>query len=127
LHRSLATIFAARLKTPGEVYGVLVRWDQFRLRMQGFLRGFDGLLSPACAFPAPPHGTTFDADKMAGCAHTMLHNLTGWPATVVRAATSSAGLPIGVQIAAHYWREDISLRLAREIERHLGGFRPPAL
>jgi len=127
LHRSLATIFAARQKTAREVYGTLVRWDQFRLRMLDFLSTYDGLLSPTCAFSAPRHGTSFEPENLAGCAYSMLHNLTGWPATVIRAGTSPEGLPIGVQIAAHYWREDVSLALAREIERRLGGFTPPTL
>jgi amidase len=127
LERSLATIFAARLKTAAEVYTVAVRWDQFRLRMQEFLRKYDALLSPACAFPAPLHGTTFDSDKLAGCAYTMLQNLTGWPATVFRGGTSREGLPLGLQISAHYWREDVSLAVARELEQRLGGFRPPNL
>jgi amidase len=127
LERALETIFAAKASTAADVYAVAVRWDQYRLRMQGFLRGYDALLSPACAFPAPAHGTTFEPERLAGCAYTMLHNLTGWPACVVRGGTSPEGLPIGVQIAAHYWREDVALALAREMEARLGGFAPPKL
>ncbi len=127
LLRSIETIFAARLRSATDVYGVLVLWDRFRLRMQAFLRDFDALLSPACAVVAPRHGTTFEADVMQACAYTMLHNLTGWPAAVVRGGTSGKGLPIGVQIASHYGREDIALALAREVEEKLGGFEPPAL
>ena len=40
----------------------------------------------------------------------MTHNLTGWPAAVVRCGRDGGGLPIGVQIAAAPWREDIALR-----------------
>ncbi len=127
LRRSLETIFAARLKSATDVYGALVLWDRFRLRMQAFLRDFDALLSPACGVVAPRHGTTFEPDAMRACAYTMLHNLTGWPAVVVRGGTSREGLPIGVQVAAHYWREDVALALAREIETGLGGFEPPAI
>jgi amidase len=127
LDRALQTIFAARTSTAADVYGIAVRWDQYRLRMQAFLRGYDALISPACAFPAPPHGTTFDADKLAGCAYTMVHNLTGWPACVLRGGTSPDGLPIGIQVTAPYWREDIALALARIIEARLGGFKPPPL
>jgi amidase len=47
----------------------------------------------------------------------MTHNLTGWPAAVVRAGTSPDGLPIGVQIAAAPWRDDIVLALAQRIEK----------
>jgi amidase len=46
----------------------------------------------------------------------MTHNLTGWPAAVVRCGTSKEGLPIGVQIAANPWREDITLAIARVLE-----------
>src|ERR1700730_15058249 len=46
-------------------------------------------------------------------AYTMLQNLTGWPATVVRGGTSREGLPLGLQISTHYWREDVSLAIAR--------------
>lgn len=127
LERSLTTIFAARVSTAAEVYAIAVRWDQYRLRMQGFLRGYDALLTPACAFPAPPHGSTFDADRLAGCSYTMLHNLTGWPGCVVRGGTSPEGLPIGVQIAANYWREDVALALARAVETASGGFIAPSL
>jgi amidase len=56
-----------------------------------------------------------------------LHNLTGWPAAVVRAGTSPEGLPIGVQVVAQPWREDVALAAARVIEAASGGWRPPAL
>jgi amidase len=127
LERALETIFAAKSRTAADVYAVAVRWDQYRLRMQSFLQAYDALLSPVCAFPAPLHGTTFEPEKLAGCAYTMVHNLTGWPACVLRAGTSPEGLPIGVQIAAHYWREDVALALGREIETRLGGYAPPNL
>jgi amidase len=123
--RSLETIFAARNTTASDVYALAARWDQFRLKMQAFIAGYDALLSAACSFPAPLHGTTFDADKLEGCAYTMLHNLTGWPACVVRGGSSPEGLPIGVQVAARYWREDIALAAMKEIESGLGGFVAP--
>ena len=55
----------------------------------------------------------------------MSYNLTGWPAAVVRGGTSPEGLPIGVQIVARPWREDIALAVARHIETKLGGFSIP--
>jgi amidase len=55
----------------------------------------------------------------------MVHNLTGWPAAVVRAATSPDGLPSGVQIAAAPWREDIVIALAKRIEDAGGGWVSP--
>jgi amidase len=41
----------------------------------------------------------------------------------VRCGTSSTGLPIGVQIAAAPWREDIVLGVARRLEEIFGGWR----
>jgi len=57
----------------------------------------------------------------------MTYNMTGWPAAVVRGGTSPDGLPIGVQIVAHPWREDIALAVAGYLEKKLGGFQPPPL
>ena len=53
-------------------------------------------------------------------------NLTGWPAATVRCGTSPEGLPIGVQLVARPWRDDVALAAALHLERELGGFRAPA-
>ena len=45
-------------------------------------------------------------------------SLTGWPVAVVRAGTAD-GLPVGVQIAAQPWREDVALALAARISGEL--------
>jgi amidase len=36
-------------------------------------------------------------------------------------------LPIGVQVAAGPWREDVALAVAKQIETALGGWQPPPL
>jgi len=54
-------------------------------------------------------------------------NWTGWPSAVVRAGTSSDGLPIGVQIVGSPWREDIVLAVAAVVEKKFGGWRPPQI
>jgi len=71
------------------------------------------------------HGSTYN--RLPDFSHTMTYNLTGWPAAVVRVGASPKGLPIGVQIAARPWREDVALAVARLLEERLGGFQPPAL
>ncbi|MBL8094766.1 MAG: hypothetical protein JNL73_11410, partial [Anaerolineales bacterium] len=102
--------------------------------------GFDAILLPASPLPAVRHGdTTGLADFWGSC---LLFNVLGWPAGVVpvtrvrsgeesdrpdsREKTEqrawivergSAGLPIGVQIAAPPWREDRVLALLRTIEQ----------
>jgi amidase len=57
--------------------------------------------------------------------YTTPYSLTGWPAATVRCGTSPEGLPIGVQLVARPWRDDIALAAAQELERALGGWRPP--
>ena len=47
------------------------------------------------------------------------------PGAVVRAGTSSEGLPVGVQLVAPPWREEVALAAAAAIETALGGWRPP--
>ncbi len=47
---------------------------------------------------------------------TMWANLTGLPAISVPAGVCSASLPVGLQIVAGQHREDVLLRLARELE-----------
>ncbi len=60
-------------------------------------------------------------------AYTLPCSLTGWPCVVVRAGTSPEGLPIGVQIVARPWREDVALAVAQRIESALGGWQRPPL
>jgi amidase len=107
-------------------FGALVaRWDQFRSRMLAFMENWDAILCPVAAFPGMRHGSTYD--RLEAFSYTMTFNLTGWPAAVVRAGIMPTGLPIGVQIAARPWREDVALSLARVIEQSLGGFQPPPI
>ena len=103
----------------------LARWDRFRLDALAFLDRFDVVLSPVAGVPALPHGTTFE--HIGAFGYVFTHNLTGWPAAVVRAGTSPEGLPIGVQIATRPWREDIALAVARYLEAELGAFPPPTI
>jgi amidase len=103
------------------------RLDTFRAAMNGFLSDYDVLLSPVSFSPAVPHGTSVRDDVFPGFSYTMTHNLTGWPAAVVRCGTSREGLPIGVQIAAAPWREDIALAVAEYLESACGGWLPTTI
>lgn len=104
-----------------------VELDDFRSRMFRLLRDYDAVLSPVCAHAAVAHGTSIDDAIFPGFSYTMVHNLTGWPAAVVRQGTSVEGLPVGIQIAAAPWREDIVLAIARSIEQQDGGWQAPPL
>jgi fatty acid amide hydrolase len=104
--------------------------------------GFDAVICPPHALPALTHGTSYYLGPAAS--YSMLFNLLGWPAGVVgvtrvgateesdRPATKdvvektareveqgSAGLPLGVQVAARRWREDVVLAVMSAIERRV--------
>jgi amidase len=109
---------------PSSETTALFEWlDRWSSRMLGLFADHDAIVCPVNAGPAPRHGT-FDR---ASAAYTQVFNVTGWPSTAVRAGTSKEGLPIGVQVVAHPWREDVSLALAGHLEKTLGPFPGPVL
>ena len=101
----------------------LSRWNVYRSEMLAFMEPYDVLLCPVSATPATRHDDPDGPDFT----YTFAHNLTGWPSAVVRCGTSAEGLPIGVQIVARPWREDVALAVAQYLETNLGGWRRPAL
>jgi amidase len=109
------------------LYRLLRRWDAFRAEMLAFGEGHDVLLSPVMAGPAPPHGALAGHTGVDPTSFTTPHSLTGWPAATVRCGSSPAGLPIGMQVVAHPWRDDVALAVAGALERALGGWRPAPL
>ena len=109
-----------------EYTAALEELDQYRSDMLRFIQNYDVIVCPTAAIPAPPHGETL-SDSSRGVFYTGPYNLTGWPGTVVRCGSSPEGLPIGVQVIARPWREDVSLALAALLESALGGWQPPVL
>jgi amidase len=115
----------AKAVSSAEFGELMVRWDMFRSTMLSFMENYDVIICPVCAYPAIHHGTWLE--KFPAFSYTMTYNLTGWPAAVVRAGTSLEGLPIGVQVVARPWRDDVALAVAQHIEKVLGGWQPPPL
>jgi amidase len=97
--------------------------DAWRSRMLGLFAQVDVIVGPVNVGPAVRH----DSFDRATAAYTQVFNLTGWPSTVVRAGTSPEGLPIGVQVVAPPWRDDLSLAVAQAIESGLGPFPDPKI
>ena len=123
--------------TPEHHNRLQVALEHYQQRMLAFIQGYDVLISPVSNNPAAPHPTPegmeeilfdefIDIIKTDVGALCMAYNLTGWPAAVVRAGSSPEGLPIGVQIAAKPWRDDVALAVAAIIEDGSGGWQPPA-
>jgi amidase len=113
-------ICRAGAKAGREFCATLERWGRFCGEMLRFMENYDVLLSPVAPFAALPHGATFAANRFPGFSYTMLHNLTGWPALALPFGATPQGLPIGVQLAAAPWREDLILGAARCLERKAG-------
>jgi amidase len=112
-----------------ELAGLMGQWGKFCSSMLSFMKKHDVIVCPVCAFPAPHHGASFDSDGMfvPAFSYTMTYNLTGLPSVVVRAGTSPEGLPIGIQVVARLWRDDVALAVAQHIESVTGGWQRPTL
>lgn len=104
-----------------ELMQAFARWNHMRSRNLAFFEAFDAIMCPVNAGPATRHDepTRFD--------YTYHYNLLGWPVVVVRCGQSPEGLPIGIQIVARPWREDVAVAVAGLIETEIGGWRAPPL
>jgi amidase len=109
----------------GGLSDLVRRWDRFRSRLLGFVGGVDAILCPVSAIVACRHGEV-DND-IAAFSYTMTWNLTGWPGAVVRVGTAPGGLPIGAQIVAAPWREDVALAVAAALETAFEGLPGPPI
>ena len=111
---------------PGpELTAIVERADAVRSRMLRWMWDVDVMICPAMPQPAILHGGS--NDPAFGDTYSDIHNLTGFPAVVVRGGTSPEGLPIGVQLVGGPWREDVALAAARVVEAASGGWQPPPL
>jgi fatty acid amide hydrolase len=119
--------------------------DAYRTRFLNALDGqeLDALICPPSAVPAVRHGGFLAGPSVS---YTLLYNVLGMPAGVVAATrvrpgeesdrpfsrdvveraaraaeADSAGLPVGVQVAARHWREDVVLAVMAALEGHFAG------
>jgi amidase len=94
-----------------------------------FGRDFDVLVTPTMAVQPPKVGTWregMDADPSAGLLNcypmavfTSIFNVTGLPAISLPVYQAESGLPVGVQVVASPWREDLLLQLGTQLEQAL--------
>jgi amidase len=91
-------------------------------------RGFDLLLTPTTAAPAPRLGELANSKEQPLApflkaapygAFTSAFNLTGQPAISLPVHWSESGLPVGAQLVAAWGREDLLLRVAAQLEEAL--------
>ncbi len=111
---------------PASAFTVLLEeYEQFRSAMLEFLQHYDAILAPVHAHSALPHGELTSSDRSPAFSYAQTYNLTGWPSVVVRAGASEHGLPIGIQVVAQPWQEEVALAVALCIEESLGGWQVP--
>ncbi len=96
----------------------------FSARARELFRDVDILIAPATPCRAPKIGQktiVLDGQEMLIRPHLGLYtqpiSFIGLPVVAVPVWTSGVTLPIGVQIIAPPWREDLALRVARALER----------
>jgi Asp-tRNA(Asn)/Glu-tRNA(Gln) amidotransferase A subunit family amidase len=110
-----------------------VQRDVVRMQIFAQMREFPILLCPAAAIPAFRHGErswTIDGQTVSyldAWSYTEWFNLLGMPGVVVPAGQSDEGLPIGVQVVAKPWEEELALEVAAVIERASGPWRQPPI
>ena len=135
------------MRTQEETQALVARRDAYRKRFETAVAGagIDVLVCPPNALPALTHGASADLGP-ASFNYTMLYNVLAWPAGVVpvsrvrpvetdrrpqavdmvdraarRVDKDSAGLPVGVQVAARPGREDLIIAVMSAVESALSG------
>lgn len=102
--------------------------DQIKSKLLAWMDNYDVLICPASRGPATPIDRIYKPEESAGALNLLgAFNSTGWPVAVVRAGSTNEKLPLGVQVVAAPWREDICLAVASYIESRSGGWQPPPL
>lgn len=124
--------FLACALVPGPWYAHAQRFRRwYCAQVAELFRNVDVIIAPVTPYPAFPIGQAFtevDGQRLPAAGHlgvfTQPISFAGLP--VVAAPVSGGGLlPLGVQIVAAPWREDLALRVAAAGEA-LGIFASPS-
>lgn len=105
--------------------------DVVRMEIFSQMREYPILLCPVASIPAFRHGErSWEIDGQTvryldAWSYTEWFNLLGTPAAVVPVGQSKEGLPIGVQIVARPWQEELVLAVAAELEAQRGVWQAP--
>ncbi|MFL6648450.1 MAG: amidase family protein, partial [Sulfurifustaceae bacterium] len=141
--RLVAILRSARGLTTRGYWDAIAERTEYQSRFYAALDAdrLDAIICPPHALPALTHGGSYFLSSAAS--YAMLYNLLGMPAGVVaatrvrageesdraksrdiveraarRVESGSAGLPVGVQVIARHWREDVVLAVMQALEEH---------
>lgn len=107
--------------------------DRLREALINWMADVPLLIAPVGAVPAYKHGTLkvnvagVTMGAFRAFSYCQAFNVFDLPAAVVRAGTTSAGLPVGVQIIGRPFAEDMVLAAARIVEQSLGDWPAPPM
>uniref|UniRef100_A0A914W0X5 fatty acid amide hydrolase n=1 Tax=Plectus sambesii TaxID=2011161 RepID=A0A914W0X5_9BILA len=144
----IAQMLRAQATTPQELRHLYARIEQYRTHFAQSMRdaGIDAILCPAFTTPSISHALA--GEVPGNITYTVRFNLLDYPAGIVKVGNVTAadeqttaneypesdiwyvkvkkentngslGLPVGVQVAAAPFREEIVLKIMRDIEQNL--------
>jgi amidase len=119
--------------TTAEMIKAWEEHDLAKSQMLAWMKSYDVFITPVNARYAQPIDQEADGGGGGGAPgsgwpYTGIFNSTGWPVVVVRCGSSADGkLPIGVQVIAKPWREDLCLAVAAYLETKSGGWQKPPI
>ena len=100
--------------------------DVIRGKLLAEMSEYPVLLCPVCSVPAFRHGEREwkidgrQVDYLDAMRYTQWFNTLGAPAVVVPVGQSPEGLPIGIQIAARPFEDEVALGIAGVVDREFG-------
>jgi Asp-tRNA(Asn)/Glu-tRNA(Gln) amidotransferase A subunit family amidase len=115
-----------------ELLNAWAEMDLLRAKTLEEMREFPVLLCPVASVPAWRHGErswSIDGqtvEYLDAVRYTQWFNTLGAPAAVVPVGRSPEGLPIGVQVAARPFEDEVALGVAAVVDRAFG-FRAPEM
>ncbi len=123
---------AAGPLTATELLNAWAELDLLRAKTFEAMREYPVLLCPVASMPAWRHGErkwSVEGKAVAyldAVRYTQWFNVLACPAAVVPVGRTDEGLPIGVQIAARPFEDEITLGIAKIVDDAFG-YRPPPL
>ena len=118
--------------TATELLNAWAELDLLRAKTLAEMRGFPVLLCPVASIPAFRHDERAwmidgaSVSYLDAMRYTQWFNALACPAAVVPVGSSPEGLPIGVQVVARPFEDEIALGVAAQVDAAFG-YRPPPM
>jgi Asp-tRNA(Asn)/Glu-tRNA(Gln) amidotransferase A subunit family amidase len=133
LKQHLSRVAAEPFHTAQTLLDTWIKRDVLRMEIFSQMREYPILLCPVASIPAFRHGERSwnidgqTVEYLDAWSYTEWFNLLGTPAAAIPFGRSKEGLPIGVQIVARPWEEELVLAVAAELEAQRGAWQTPAI